>query len=140
MKNWKELVKERQQEIEQLLNEIALVEFEYNYNLSEYARIVNYEKIKQDERVQLFISKIEEILKPMFKDMPNMEYDISEMGMLDIYEIEKQTEIMKQCKSQLRIFHTLETPYAYVMGKACGKRNGAKYLEDLKYSFKRYAI
>lgn len=124
------LSKEIQERVIKILNKIAVLEFKYNSLLSEYQRILNYPKIKEDNKFKELSKEIDSIIGPYMKDY---KYKVTELGTLEILqESEKlgETTIYKVC---LNLFHNVKLPYAYVMGKACGKRISKQILEGYDY-------
>lgn len=128
-------IKEKEKII-QILNELALLEFKTNYNLSEVARIIDVKNYNKDPEVKKLRKALLEILP---KETKSIKYHISNMGMLEIDRLE-DGEIPGTYIVENRIFNTLQIPYSYVMGKPIGKRAAKKIVEILEKSFIRYAL
>lgn len=128
-------IKEKEKII-QILNELALLEFKTNYNLSEVARIIDVKNYNKDPEVKKLRKALLEILP---KETKSIKYHISNMGMLEIDRLE-DGEIPGAYIVENRIFNTLQIPYSYVMGKPIGKRTVKKVVEILEKSFIRYTI
>lgn len=116
-----------------LLNKIKILEFKYNCLLSEYGRIINYPKIREDELFKKWKLEVENILEPYTKDLT---VKVSEMGIITILKEESKTDTAITYKKILDIFPTLKLPYAWEMGRKCGKRVSEQILKEYDYLLK----
>lgn len=128
-------IKEKEKII-QILNELALLEFKTNHNLSEVARIIDVKNYNKDPEVKKLRKALLEILP---KETKSIKYHISNMGMLEIDRLE-DGEVPGTYIVENRIFNALQIPYSYVMGKPIGKRTAKGIIEILEKSFTRYAL
>ncbi len=116
-----------------ILNEIALLEFKVNYNLSEYKRIADVNKLNDNEQFKTLKKELENILNPILNNT-EFEYKIMNFGTLSIYH-PCNTDIISSVKCSqdvLNYRHNILLPYAYVMGKSIGKKYAKSWLENLK--------
>ena len=121
-------------------NQICLHELERNYNKGEYTRVLD-DLIRQDDPTceeNVFEKELNEIVGGDYK------VSVSTTGMISIDEPERNSKLNEPGKICVyrriaTFFPTIETPYAYVMGKKIGKRVMQKYMEDYAYILKSFS-
>lgn len=124
------LIESEKDTILDILNKIAILEFKTNYNLSEYKRIADVNKLENNEQ---YISLKDE-LKGMLDSILNgteFDYRIMNFGTLSIsHPINTNTFSNVPCSQEvLNYRHNINLPYAYVMGRGIGKKYAKEWLE-----------
>ena len=124
------LIENRKKDIVNILNNIAIFEFSMNYNLSEYKRILDVNKVDGTENYKSFKKELDGILKSIL-DNTKFTYKIMNFGVLTIYHPINSTEIIEGCSQEVLNFrHSIELPYTYVMGKSISKKDAVAWIKE----------
>lgn len=124
------LIESKKDTIIDLLNKIAVLEFKVNYNLGEYGRIADVNKLEDNEQYKSLKRELEDILNSILENT-EFNYKIMNFGTLSISHPINATNILEGCSQNVLSYrHSINLPYAYVMGKKVGKRYAQEWLED----------
>lgn len=134
--NLLESIKEREDEIVKILNNIAVLEFSINYNLGETGRLLDQNKVEENKDYLKLKAKLEEILEPLKNT--EFKYKIMNFGALSISHSINEGDILRDCSQEVLGFrHNIQLPYTYVMGKRVGKKVAMEYIvNELKKEIK----
>ena len=126
------LIENEKDTILDLLNKIAILEFKTNYNLGEYGRITDVNKLRDNEQYKLTKEELEGILDSILSNT-EFSYRIMNFGTLSItHPINVNTFSSVSCSQEvLNYKHNINLPYTYVMGKKIGKRYAKEWLKSV---------
>ena len=126
------LIENEKDTILDLLNKIAILEFKTNYNLGEYGRITDANKLRDNEQYKLIKEELEGILDSILSNT-EFSYRIMNFGTLSItYPININTFSSVPCSQEvLNYRHNIDLPYAYIMGKKIGKRCVKEWIKSV---------
>lgn len=124
------LIESKGDRIINLLNQMAIFEFSMNYNLGEYSRVADVNKVEESKNYKSFKKELEDILNPILKGT-EFTYKIMNFGTLSISHPINTTTIFEGCSQEVLSYrHKVNLPYAYVMGKSVGKKNAVEWLKE----------
>lgn len=124
------LIESKEDRIINLLNQMAIFEFSMNYNLGEYSRVVDVNKVEESENYKSFKKQLEDILNPILEGT-EFTYKIMNFGTLSISHPINATTIFEGCSQDVLSYrHKVNLPYAYVMGKSVGKKNAVEWIKE----------
>ena len=119
----------------QLLNEIALLEFTVNYNLGETGRICDYNKLEENEQYKYLKNELSTLLDSILGNS-EFKYKIMNFGTMSISYPINQGTILKNCSQEVKSYrHTLNLPFAYVMGKGIAKKYMESWVNEMKLKY-----
>lgn len=124
------LIESKEDRIINLLNQMAIFEFSMNYNLGEYSRVADVNKVEESENYKSFKKQLEDILNPILEGT-EFTYKIMNFGTLSISHPINATTIFEGCSQDVLSYrHKVNLPYAYVMGKSVGKKNAVEWIKE----------
>lgn len=124
-------VESNKNKIIELLNKIAILEFKINYNLGETGRVCDYNKLEENEQYKYLKNELSTLLDSILGDS-EFEYKIMNFGTMSISHPINTGDILRDCSQDVVSYrHTLNLPYAYVMGRKVGKKCMTNWIESM---------